>query len=889
MAAPSVQLVTIVGEPGVGKSRLVTELYSYIDSLPELLVRMRTGRCLPYGEGITFWALGEIVKWEAGILESDDPSTAGSKLEKIVPDDAPDAPWLRQRLRPLVGLEAPEASREENLTGWRRFLEILAEDGPMIAVFEDLHWADEALLDFIEHVADFAQGVPLLLVGTARPELHERTQGWGGHLRNSITINVTPLSEQDTARLIANLLEQAVLPVEVQQALLERAGGNPLYAEEFVRLLRDRGILVRMSGSWRLDTAGEIPMPSGVHGLIAARIDTLSNEQKALLQNAAVVGKVFWSGAVADIGGGDPVGVERELHELSRRELVRAVRRSSVQDEREFTFWHALVRDVAYSQIPRALRAEKHVAAARWLERIAGDRAEDHAEILASHYVTALDLLPADARGHHHLREEAVRYLELAGDRALGLDIETAERDYRRALDLTPDGHPAHPGLLMRHAKALLHRAEFTAAAREFEEAIDALRRSGDERGVALAAVNGYQSVLGHLGSGRERAVSSEAVEVLERGGSSPELVRALANQAHALELRDNAHEAAIGMADRAVAMAAELGLPEPPRAIETRGLARLSAGDAHGIDDVSRALELAKARGLGRDVDVIQYNLADIAGTLSGPADKLAIDREGLTMASARGNAEFVLSFRQAIIAALTDLGEWDEALSLALPLKEDLERSGEAWDLADLENNLAIIADHRGDLAMARSLVEHALRTLRETADPQLLINAFTTAASIEASEGAVEEALRFLTELAAVPFMAGEWARVLPHAVRTAVALDIPLAERLIAAQRELPGVQMIALRSARASVIEARGDLEVAVAAFDGAVAGWEDLGMRYEAAQASLGRGRCLTRLGRPSEATEPLRHARSIFHGLRAVPALAATDALLTETLEQTS
>ena len=361
-----------------------------------------------------------------------------------------------------------------------------------------------------------------------------------------------------------------------------------------------------------------------------------------------------------------------------------------MEGEHEFTFWHALVRDVAYGQIPRAARAAKHVAAARWIERIAGDRVEDHAEILASHYVTALDLISEDASERDGLRQHAVRNLSLAGDRALGLDIESAERDYRRALELIADEDRGRPELLIRHARALLHRAQFTAAAQAFEEAIDAFRRVGDERGVAIATINGYQSVLAHLGSGRERVVVAEAVEILERDGPGPDLVRALSNKSRSLELRDNEHEAAIGVSDRAIAMASDLGLPEPARAIEGRGLARLSAGDPGGLDDMHRALELAKGQGLGRDVDVIQYNLADAAARC-GTRRKLALDREGLATAVGRGDAEFALSFRQAIVSALTDLGFWDEALSLAEALKEDLERAGEFWDLADLENNLA------------------------------------------------------------------------------------------------------------------------------------------------------------------------------------------------------
>ena len=238
----SCQLVTIVGEPGVGKSRLCAELFGYIEERPEL-VRWRQGRCLPYGEGIAFWALGEIVKAECGILESDSPDEAEAKLERAVPADDPDRIWLVARLAPLVGAPAEPASQEESFTAWRRFLEALAAEGPTVLVFEDLHWADDALLSFLEHLADWSQGVPLLVLCTARPELQEAHPSWAAGLRNATTINLAPLTDEETARLIGSLLERAVLPAETQRALLERAGGNPLYAEEFVRLLADRGLL----------------------------------------------------------------------------------------------------------------------------------------------------------------------------------------------------------------------------------------------------------------------------------------------------------------------------------------------------------------------------------------------------------------------------------------------------------------------------------------------------------------------------------------------------------------------------------------------------------------------------------------------------------------------
>jgi class 3 adenylate cyclase len=304
----SVQLVTIVGEPGVGKSRLVAELFGYIDAKPEL-IRWRQGRCLPYGEGITFWALGEIVKAEAGILESDSAEVAAAKLEAAVPPEESERQWLLQRLAPLVGIEAASpAEREELFAAWRRYLESLAAAGPRVLVFEDLHWADEALLAFLEYLVEWSQEIPLLVLCAARPELYERRPGWGAGLRNAHTINLSPLSDRETAELVSHLVSTTVLGQELQHAIVERSGGNPLYAEEFVRLLADRG----------LDSDGAL-LPDSVQALIAARLDTLTPDRKSMLQDAAVIGKVFWAGALVEIGGRDSAEVELALHELAPR------------------------------------------------------------------------------------------------------------------------------------------------------------------------------------------------------------------------------------------------------------------------------------------------------------------------------------------------------------------------------------------------------------------------------------------------------------------------------------------------------------------------------------------------------------------------------------------
>ena len=265
--------------------------------------------------------------------------------------------------------------------------------GPLVLLFEDLHWADPALFDLRRRASSTGHAAcrssSSALLGRSSSNV---IPSWGGGTRNATTVSLTPLTAEEIARLISALLSRAVLPAETRAALLERAGGNPLYAEEFVRMLSDQGVVTEQG---ELVGNGEIALPESVHALIAARLDTLAPERKALLHDASVVGKVFWPGAVASVGGTDKGAVRERLRELVRKELVRPARSSSVEGEDEFLFWHALVRDVAYGQIPRASRAEKHRAAAEWIEQTAGERVADHAELIAHHYLQALELARA--------------------------------------------------------------------------------------------------------------------------------------------------------------------------------------------------------------------------------------------------------------------------------------------------------------------------------------------------------------------------------------------------------------------------------------------------------------------------------------------------------------
>ena len=884
----AVQLVTIVGEPGVGKSRLLGELYAYIDALPEP-VRWRQGRCLPYGEGVTFWALGEIVKAEAGILESDPPQTAGGKLERVVPD-GPDREWLRQRLLPLVGLgSSSTAEQDESFTAWRRFLESLAERGPAIVVFEDLHWADTAMLDFLEHLADWSEGVPMLVAATARPELYERRPNWGGGKRNATTINLAPLSDTETTKLITLLLEQPALPAEIGSLIVERAGGNPLYAEEFVRLLRDRDLLRRSDGRLVIAPGTELPIPESVHALLAARLDTLAPDRKALVQDAAVIGKVFWADGVAAIADVESRTVSEALHELSRMELIRSTRQSSMAGQAEYSFWHILVRDVAYAQIPRAERAVKHARAGAWIEAVAGERVEDHAEILAHHYVTALELSRA-VRGANvaELERAALRFLLLAGERALGLDVAKAQSNLARALELAPPGHSERPVVLDRWAEAARQGGHHGEAARALDEAIAAFR----ERGDVVAAARGLTTlanVLWWSGSERRREAAIEATALLEGQPPGPDLVAAYAELARQKVLDGDLNEG-IRSAERALALAGELGLEEPAKALGYRGLGRCWLGDEGGVDDFRRALSLALAQGRGWETSVLYNNLAVSLWPIEGPGASVEMFRQSIEFGTARGIADGVRISRAEMLDEQVDLGAWDEVLEQSAELEEGAEATWSMPVLADLRRARVRVLLMRGEaeaaLPLARWAVESADRLPADRARLSLCLDALASHAS-----GDPERARSALSEFVRTPryWENLHWAAYLPAVIRVAVALgETTLAEALMANESRHPyrGHAQVATR---AIVAEARGQTELAARLHAEAAERWERFGIVHERAFALLGAGRCLIALNHAMDAAGPLGRAREIFTSLRARPALEETDGLLHQTAALTS
>jgi hypothetical protein len=828
--------------------------------------------------------LGEILKAHAGILESDAPDVAIMKLDGVLPE-GPEREWFRQRLLPLLGIEAgSSAEREELFTAWRRFLEHIAESNPTVLVFEDLHWADEAMLSFLEHLADRAEGVPLLVIGTARPELFERQPDYGSGMRNVNTISLAPLSEEETARLVSALLESTVIPAELQQPILDRAEGNPLYAEEFVRLLKDKELLERRGSSWELKDGVDVPFPDSVQALIAARLDTLGPDAKSMLADAAVIGKVFWAGAVVAMGERDPADVSETLRELSRKELVRPVRRSSIEGEVEYAFWHILARDVAYSQLPRASRASRHVAAAGWIESKAPERVEDLADVLAFHYATALDLASAAGQVEQatELEAPALRFLSLAGERALGLDTTAALMNLERALALAPEGHPERPDALARFGDAAMQAGRSVEAAGALDEAIASFRARGD-----LAATTRVMAtlvpVLHRLGDPRWSELPVEALALLEPLPPGPDLVRALWQVADGEALQGRS-EAGVRYAERALALAEELGLERSANALGTRGMARSELGDRGGLQDMREAITLASQAGHGRRAANLLNNLGVGLWVYEGPVASLDVLREGKAFAQARGLVEMVNTLTATQLGPLIDSGELDEALGIAERV-ENFENV-DVMNLVDSRAAHARILVLRGQAARVSGWIDWLESTARGAGAMDSSVIGLGSSAFARSGLRQDEAAAALLAQVEATPGVRENpyYATWLSPLVRTALAIGSrELAERLVGGVEPRYPYAEDALVAATAAITEAGGDLKSAADTYADAADRWERFGVLPEHGFALLGQGRCILGLSRATEAVLLLRAARQIFERLGAAPALAETDALLQE------
>ncbi|MGE5690820.1 MAG: AAA family ATPase [Pseudomonadota bacterium] len=677
-------VVTIYGEPGVGKSRLAREFVSTLEGATVLV-----GRSLPYGEGITYWPLAEMVKGAAGISDDDAPEEAQEKLRVCCEDE---------EVADLLGLASGvldafdnERSRQEIQWAVREWAETLASEQPLVLGFEDIHWAEEPLLDLIEHLAGWVRESPLLIVCLARPELLDQYPGWGGGRMRALSIELEPLGRADAEDLAEALLADEPLTRELLRDILDKTEGNPLFLEETVRMI----------------TQGEDGhaegIPDTLQALIAARIDLLPAAQKTLLQRASVIGRTFWHGALIDLSP-DVEDVDEAVEELLLRDFVLREARSTLSGDRAYRFKHVLIREVAYSGLPKAARAEHHRRFAGWLRERAGD---ELLEIRAYHLDRAAALTAElDGAPPPELAAEAAAALESAGSRALSREGNaTARRLLLRATELEPT-------LVRRHkaAVAAWRIADFPAVSME------------------MAAV-------------RQEAIATGNAKIHGRS------LNALADVAL---VRDADLPRAAELAELALSVLPEDDLVGRFDALRMRAQIAWWLGDLSGDERYAlEALELAQR--LGRK-DLEAEAAQDVASTRFA-----RLDVEGaepyLARASELAEASGSITSRAGVLASrgrlLSIRGRLDEAQAALEEARALYEEAGAAWTLGRTHNALAWIAWRKGDLARAERLFRDSIRILKPLEDRASLCESQRGLAQLLVAAGKVEQAERFALE--------------------------------------------------------------------------------------------------------------------------------------------
>jgi class 3 adenylate cyclase/tetratricopeptide (TPR) repeat protein len=517
-SAGSCQLFTILGTAGVGKSRLVAE---FLGSARDQ-ARVVRGRCLPYGEGITYWAVAEIVRQAAGINDGDAAAMERERIDTFVAG-LPEAAALARGLAGLIGLEA-SAAQEELVWAFRRALEHLAHERPLVVLVDDIHWAEPTLLDLMESVADLARDAPILFICPARPEFLDDRPTWGGGKINATTILLEPLAEGSARELIDALVPGGALPAAVRNRIADAAEGNPLYVEEFLRSLIDDGALVASDDGWTASrNLDSIAVPPTIQALLSARLDRLAPEERALAERASVVGRVFDQPAVVALSPAERrPDVPRNLLGLVRKELIRPDRSGLAQTD-AFRFRHMLIRDAAYERLPKSERAELHESFAGWLEASAGDRRTEVEEMVGYHLEQAFryreELAPVDDRARDLARRAAQRLIA-AGGRALERsDIDATVNLYGRGAALLEPNDPARLAILPDLGRVLYASGRFDDAKAHFAEALDRSEAAGDERALARARVMRYLELDSDLSSSDLRRIADECQAIFERLG----------------------------------------------------------------------------------------------------------------------------------------------------------------------------------------------------------------------------------------------------------------------------------------------------------------------------------------------------------------------------------
>ena len=873
-------LVSVTGIAGIGKSRLGWEFYKYFDGIADLVYWHR-GRCLSYGEGVTYWALADMVRMRCLISEDEEPGSAQAKLRAALEEhilDPEERAYVEPSLAQLLGLaEQRTGDKQDLFAAWRLFFERLAETYPTVLVFEDVQWADASLLDFIEHLLDWSRNHPLYVITLARPELAERRPTWGAGLRNFTSMYLEPLPRAAMEELLDGLVPG--LAADARERILERAEGVPLYAVETVRMLLDRGALVQDGPVYR--PAGEIgalDVPETLHALIAARLDGLPAEERRLLQDGAVLGKTFTLAALATVVERPEDELQPLLQSLIRKEILTVQADPRSPEHGHYGFLQDLVRHVAYETLSRQERRARHLAAAEHLEA-AFPEEHEIVEVLASHLLAAYEATPESDDGGD-IKARARQALVGAGDRAesLGAPAE-AQRYLEQASGLTDDPRE-HAGLLDK-AGALAHDAgDIDAAIRVFSESIAIYEDQGDTH--AAARVSGRLANVERYGGRYEDSVAraERAFEIVAEDEPDQDLASLAAFLGGAYAFQGE-HDRAIERLEYALDVAESLGAVELlPRLFSTKGVVAASRGHPEeALAFLKHGLAIALEHDLWEPMVPLYINLSNDSITYDRYADALDYLGAALEVMRRRGSRFGEWSMLAEMTYPHFMAGRWEEAVTRAAEIPEDRLRSTTTLSLL---TSVLEIDLHQGKLDDAKRLLSH-YTDLEQSAEAQERSSYLSALATVHRAEGRNEEALATGVEAAELarsafgpstqPVKQG-----LVEAVEAALALGrSDRAEELIETVESVsPGLRSPYLEG---QIHRFRGRLAGAEAEYVRAVERFGGLGIPFWRAVTLLEYGGWLVAQGRPEEADELLRQAREIFERLGARPWLERVEA----------
>jgi class 3 adenylate cyclase/tetratricopeptide (TPR) repeat protein len=692
-------LVSVVGVAGIGKTRLSWEFEKYIDGLVDVVLWHR-GRCLPYGEGVAYWALAEMVRMRARIAEDEPASSAREKLRATVREHVAtpeERSFVEPRLAHLMGIASDGSfERQDLFAAWRLFFERMAEQSPCVLVFEDLQWADSGLLDFIEYLLEWARAYPLYVVTLSRPELAERRPEWGAARRNFHAIFLEALPDAVMDELLLTLVPG--LPDDVRKNIRSRADGVPLYAVETVRMLIDRGALESEAGAYRLtQPLDALDVPETLHALIAARLDGLSPDERLLVGDACVLGKTFTVDALVALSGRSRDELDGCLASLVRKEIL-AVEADPLSPELgQYGFLQALVQKVAHDTLSRHERKARHVAAARYFEQGWGAGDEEIVEVVAAHYAAAYEADPA-APDAPELRERARQALRRAGDRAASLGASAEAVRYFDQAAALADDDVTRAELLELAGEAAGNAAESEAALERLERAIAMFDAAGSSHRAARASAK-----LGYvLWSRGEPDTAIERLEpafaVLARDEPDEDLATLAASLANLYSFTD-ARALAMERVEFALATAEALRLPSViSHALNIKSFV-LERRPEESLTLLEGAVRVAEENGLLTETARSHNNLSIVLLERDRYEEARDHAQRAITSVSRAGDRVTEAFATATLVEALILLGQWDEALELVQQLGQS--KVGE-WMAASLP---ARIFTSRGEVAQARA----------------------------------------------------------------------------------------------------------------------------------------------------------------------------------------